>query len=182
MCVTLTADELATKRAAALCHASQTHFGKSRLLSFVNAVERFLHPSVAPQAAGQHWRWQFNAASPLALASARRLHVVGMSASGTLRVASFELRDASPKTGLRILRRGPRSLQVELPSLWTEPAWIIAKLDTDHRINVYDAFTWIDGQPLPRDTSQPACEVPAHAQLTGVVSDMAVKGAETIEP
>lgn len=181
MCVTLTADELATKRAAALCHASQTHFGKSRLLNFVNASERFLHPSMAMQAAGQQWCWQFNAAVPLALASARRLRVVGISAGGTLRAASLELRTPTD-AGLRITRRGPRSLQVELPPLWTEPGWIIAKLDTDHRINVYDAFGWLDRQPLPRDMSQLACEAPAQPQTIGVVNGMAVHGTETIEP
>ncbi len=182
MCVSLTADELATKRAAALCHASQTHFGKSRLLNFINASERFLHPSVATQAAEQHWRWQFSATSPLALASARRLRVVGISASGSLRAASLELRDAPSKAGLRITRRGPRSLQVEIPPLWTESAWIFAKLDTDHRINVYDAFTWVDRQPLPRHMPSQARETAAKSHLADDVNDIAVKGAETIEP
>jgi LmbE family N-acetylglucosaminyl deacetylase len=170
MCVTLTADELATKHAAALCHASQTHFGKSRLLHFVNASERFLHPSMAMPASGQPWCWQFTAVAPLALASARHLRVVAISASGRLRARSLELR-APGNAGLRITRRGPRGLQVELPPLWDEPGWIIAKLDTDHRINVYDAFGWRDRQP--------ECEAP---QPAGMAGDVVVNDARAIEP
>jgi LmbE family N-acetylglucosaminyl deacetylase len=177
MCVTLTDDELATKRSAALCHASQTHFGKSRLLNFVNASERFLHPSMAMQATSPAWCWQFNAVVPLAIASARRLRVVGISASGRLRASSFELRDVAGTGGLRITHRGPRSLRVELAPLWDEPGWVIAKLETDHRINVYDAFGWIDRQ-LPRDTPQLVCEAPTPSQTVGAVSGIALRGTD----
>lgn len=140
--VTLSASELATKRAAALCHVSQTHFGRSRLLRFVDVAEQFLEPGwPRPRSPGQ-WRWQFVAPRPWSMAAARRVHVVSVSATGMLSAASFELRGAGGDNMLLVTRRSWFALDVEIVSPWPDCAIVLAKLGTDHRINVFDSFAW----------------------------------------
>lgn len=140
--VTLTASELAIKRAAALCHVSQTHFGRARLLRFVDVAEQFLEPGWPPRRSPGQWRWQFVARRPWSMAAARRVHVVSISPTGTLSAASFELRDPGRDNMLRTTRRSRLALDVEIVPPWPDCAIVLAKLGTDHRINVFDSFAW----------------------------------------
>lgn len=140
--VTLSARELRTKRAAALCHVSQTHFGRARLLRFVGAVERFVEHRWSWHGTPGQWRWQFVARRFWSMASARRVHVVAVSATGVLSAASFELRGAGRDKALQVTRRSLRTLDVEIVPPWQDGAIVLAKLGTDHRINVFDSFAW----------------------------------------
>ena len=179
MDVTLTPAEHAGKRAAALAHVSQTHFGKSRLLQFVGATEHFLHPAAGMPEASAQWRWQFKARGPLGLAGVRRVHVVAISTAGALHAKSFELRGKRGDGELRVLRRSPRTLTVEVAPLWPEPAWVVAKLDTDHSVNVYDPFTWIERlQP----TRTPSRIAPQPSRIAQLLPEVAVAPTTTLAP
>ena len=179
MAVTLTPGERAGKRAAALAHVSQTHFGKSRLLQFVGTTEGFVHPATGMPEASAQWRWQFKARGPLGLAGVRRVRIVAISTTGILHASSFELRGKRGDGALRVLRRNPRMLTVEVEPLWAEPAWVIAKLDTDHSINVYDPFTWVErlqpGRASPRVATPPA-------RVAQRLPDVAVAPTNTLAP
>ena len=140
--------ELAGKRLAALAHDSQTKFGTSRLLRFVAAREQFRQPvatvpSLQDSTLQDGWRWSFRSRGVLGVAAARRVRIVGIAADGTLRAASLDLREAVSSGQLRILRRGRRGLELAMAPLWPGAWWVVAKLDTNHRINVYDEFAWL---------------------------------------
>ncbi|HMB42681.1 MAG TPA: PIG-L family deacetylase [Luteimonas sp.] len=179
MDVTLTPGELAAKRAAALSHVSQTHFGKARLLQFVGAGEHFLHPATGMPEASAQWRWTFKARGPLGLAGVRRVRVVAISTTGVLHASSFELRGKHGDGELRVLRRSPRTLTVEVDPLWPEPAWVVAKLDTDHSVNVYDPFRWIERLQPARAPSRIA---PQPARIAQLLPDVAVAPTNTLAP
>ncbi len=139
--VALTQEELVGKRAAALAHVSQTRFGTSRLLRFVAPTERFVHPSlVAPQNLPT-WRWRLRANGRLGVVAARRLHIVAMTSHGVIHASTLELPDAR-KAALQFKRLDARTVQIEMPALWPGPLSVVAKLDTNHRLNVYDEFGW----------------------------------------
>ncbi|WP_159016161.1 PIG-L deacetylase family protein [Cognatiluteimonas profundi] len=140
--VTLSPSELAIKRAAALSHVSQTHFGRSRLLRFVDVVERFLEPGWPRHEVRGQWRWRFVARRSWSMAAARRVHVVAVSATGALHAVSFELRGAGRDNVLRVTRPSRLALEVEIGPPWPQYAIVLAKLGTDHRINVFDSFAW----------------------------------------
>lgn len=176
--VSLTAEELAGKRAAALSHVSQTRFGTSRLLRFVASIEGFLQPSAAVPQLQPRWRWQFHARGAFGVAAARRIRIVAMTAHGDLHAVTLELRDARRNGQLQTTRRDARTLQVQMAALWQGPLWVVAKLDTSHRINVYDEFAWTQCDridvPAPRDAPDP---ITAIIREESLVQDVA--GADT---
>jgi LmbE family N-acetylglucosaminyl deacetylase len=167
--LTLSPRELAIKRAAALCHVSQTHFGRSRLLRFVDGVERFLEPGWPLHLVRSQWRWQFVARRSWSMAAARRVHVVGVSATGALSAASFELHGAGRDEVLRVTRPSRRALDVEIASPWPECTIVLAKLGTDHRINVFDSFAWTGCSGALRDSVQHAV-LPTGSRLRPVAA------------
>ncbi len=177
--VTLTPGELIAKRAAALSHVSQTHFGKSRLLQFAGSTERFMHPAAEMPEASAQWRWQFKARGPLGLAGVRRVRVVAISTTGVLHASSFELRGKRGDGALRVLRRSPRALTVEVAPLWPEPAWVVAKLDTDHSVNVYDPFSWTERLQPARAPSRAA---PQPAGIAQLLPEVAAAPANSLAP
>ena len=139
--VALTQEEMAGKRAAALAHVSQTRFGTSRLLRFVSPTEGYIQPSAAAPRSLSTWRWQMRAHGRLGVASARRLHIVAMTAQGVIHATTLELPDAR-KAALQFRRMDARTVQIEMPAVWPGALSVMAKLDTNHRINVYDEFGW----------------------------------------
>ena len=139
--VALTPEEMAGKRAAALAHVSQTRFGTSRLLRFVAPTEGYIEPSAVVPLSLPTWRWRLRAHGWLGVAAARRLHIVAMNAHGVIHATTFELRDAR-KSALQFKRLDARTVEIEMTALWSGPLWVVAKLDTNHTINVYDEFAW----------------------------------------
>ena len=139
--VALTQEEMVGKRAAALAHVSQACFGTSRLLRFVAPTEGYIQPSVVAPQILPTWRWRLRAHGRLGVLAARRLHIVAMTSHGVIHAATLELPDAR-KAALQFKRLDARTVQIEMPALWPGPLSVVAKLDTNHRINVYDEFGW----------------------------------------
>ncbi len=164
--VTLTQEEMVGKRAAALAHVSQTRFGTSRLLRFVAPTEGYVQPGmIAPQTLPT-WRWRLRAHGRLGVVAARRLQIVAMTSHGVIHAATLELPDAR-KAALQFKRLDARTMQIEMPALWTGPLSVVAKLDTNHRINVYDEFGWTQCErehnvaTIDRDGAE--SDIPQHA-------------------
>ncbi len=175
--VTLSSGELAKKRAAALSHVSQTHFGRSRLLRFVDVVERFMEPAWPQHGPRSQWRWRFVARRSWAIAAARRVHVVAVSATGVLHAASFELRGAGRDSPLRLTRPSLLALELEIASTWPEYATVLAKLGTDHRINVFDSFAWSDCAAAPQEATHPVALLTRSRFRPGIPAAVMESGA-----
>jgi LmbE family N-acetylglucosaminyl deacetylase len=166
--VALTQEEMVGKRAAALAHVSQTRFGTSRLLRFVAPTEGYIQPSmVAPQSLST-WRWQLRAHGRLGVVAARRLHIVAMTAHGVIHAATLELPDAR-KAALQFKRLDARTMQIEMPALWLGSLSVVAKLDTNHRINVYDEFGWTqcESEDKPSAINPDSAESDIRQQVPG---------------
>ena len=116
---------------------------------------------------------------PASLAGVRRVRVVAISTAGVLHASSFELHGKRGDGELRVLRRSLRSLTVEVDPLWPEPAWVVAKLDTDHSVNVYDPSTWIERlQP----TRTPSRIAPQPSRIAQLLPEVAVAPTTTLAP
>jgi len=168
--LTLMPHELATKREAALAHDSQTRFGAARLLRFVDVSEEYRQPVDTAPDVQARWSWRFRARGMFGIAAARRLRIVGISA-GNFHAASFDLREAIRSGRLHIIHRGLRKIELEMAPLWGGALWVVAKLDTDHRINVYDEFAWtksVDARPLAGEATggypQPSSSTPVYPE------------------
>lgn len=164
--VALTQDEMLGKRAAALAHVSQTQFGTSRLLRFVAPSEGYIQPSAAVPLSLSTWRWRLRAHGRFGVAAARRLRIVAMNAHGVLHATTLELPEAR-NAALQFERLDARTVQIEMTALWPGPLWVVAKLDTNHRVNVYDEFTWTQcegkDQPSAIDPDSAESGIPQHA-------------------
>lgn len=170
--LTLTPAELAAKRVAALSHDSQTRFGRSRLLRFVAASEEFRQPVATVPCMQTTWRWRFRSRGTFGVAAARQIRIVAISATGTLHAASFDLRDAVRSGRLRMTHRGVRTLEIETTPLWAGAQWVVAKLDTSHRINVYDEFAWTISADAQRSAS------PQPSSLPGICPEASTAAAD----
>ncbi len=175
--VALTQEEMIGKRAAALAHVSQTRFGTSRLLRFVAPTEGYIQATMVAPQSPPTWRWRLRAHGRLGVVSARQLHIVAMTANGVIHAITLKLPDAR-KAALQFKRLDARTVQIEMPALWPGPLSVMAKLDTNHRINVYDEFGWTqcareDKVPtIDRDHTE--SDIPNHApneHLTAVPQD-----------
>lgn len=140
--LTLTPQELNAKHAAALSHRSQGLFGTSRLLRFVASTEAFVQPPAALPLACAHWRWRFLSRGKLGALMCNTLKIVAISADGTLRSRRFDLKEAVANGEVAMSRPGIMAVDVSMAPLWPDPAWVVAKLDTGHGLNVYDSFAW----------------------------------------
>ena len=158
--LTLTPGELAAKHVAALSHISQTRFGTARLLRFVGVREEFRQPVATVPEVQATWRWHFRSRGTFGVAAARRIRIVAISATGNLHAASFELREAIRTGRLHITHRGLRAIEIETAPLWAGALWVVAKLDTAHRINVYDEFAWIASADVQRRVRQSTASHP----------------------
>ena len=151
--LTLMPHELAGKRIAALAHDSQTRFGTARLLRFVGVNEEYRQPVATAPDVQERWCWRFRARGMFGIAAARWIRIVAISA-GNFHATSFELREAIRSGRLRITHRGLRTIELEMAPLWAGALWVVAKLDSDHRINVYDEFAWTASAGAPLRVKQ----------------------------
>jgi LmbE family N-acetylglucosaminyl deacetylase len=153
----LTPQERAAKRSAALSHLSQSKFGTSRLLRFVTTTERFLEPSIVNARVQSSWQWHFRSARQFGPLFARWLRVVAINDNGTLQSKSLDLRAVDPS--VEIERSGTRGLTIRMQPQWKEAAWVVAKVDTAHRLDVYDPFGWTPCDNLANDHSSDGAPV-----------------------
>jgi N-acetyl-1-D-myo-inositol-2-amino-2-deoxy-alpha-D-glucopyranoside deacetylase len=139
--------EFERKRKAVLCHASQTLFGRRRLLRLARPFEEYLERDWAATPRDGSWRWQFRSDMPTTLKRCQRLLLFGMAMSGEARSAEIDLRDPVAGDRLRLVSGDNRTIEVEMAPRWQDMAWLVAKLDHLHRINTYDLFTWNEVMP-----------------------------------
>ncbi len=156
----LTDGQTSGKRSAALSHASQTRFGVSRLLRFVTPTECFEEDPAFQLSGESTWQWRFRL--PLVHPAIKSLRVVGIAHDGSIRVATLSM-ERLQSGSLRATRRF-RQWDIEIDALWPEPMWVVAKLDVDRSIYVYDCVPWmasLAGQ-------HPAAVQTAHGTQTAV--------------
>ncbi len=133
--------ELASKRAATLEHASQTLFGRERLLRLVRAVEGFHAPPtwLTPQRGS--WRFAWRGHWSLAARVTPDCAVLWLDAEGRLHGSCFSAAEVRAQGGR--WRRGLRQATLQLPALSADARAAWAKPIGAHRLITYDGFRWL---------------------------------------
>jgi len=149
--LTLTSAQVAIKRAAALTHASQTLFGKRRLLRFIGEVECFDLARCMPPVPNL-WQWRFDVPLLMRPRGWRGL-LVGWTAAGRLRTATLRLPWPAGRAevvdvhgeviGVADVRRIADGIELRLAPLWNDVVEIHAKAERDPRgWLVFDRTGW----------------------------------------
>ena len=145
--LTLTCQEFNDKRTAALSHNSQGLFGTSRLLRFVTATEAFSPPPLESHDSKASWHWRFQSRTLLGALMCHTIKIIAISSDGTLRSRCLKLNEAIENGDVAMSRPSTMAIDIELTPLWADAVWVMAKLDTPHRLNVYDSFAWSECHP-----------------------------------
>ncbi|WP_240098718.1 PIG-L deacetylase family protein [Thermomonas flagellata] len=138
--LTLSEDEFARKRRAALAHWTQTRYGEAYLLRLVHAREVFLAARPWPPVAQAVLAWDWKGRWPLAARFTPDIAWLWQDAHGRLHGARLDAAAIAARGGG--LQRGLRRVRLQLP---VDPARVRAAWARPlgpHRLVVYDAFGW----------------------------------------